>query len=114
MDMLDQGIGGPGDRRTFAGRTMYPERLPSVALALDITTRLLEAIERFFEAEAAAVRDGKPPTPGGHPPSPRGDPGPSQGLRTGLLPVADLPAAEDLQAVGQNGHSSRRRPARRG
>jgi hypothetical protein len=63
MDMLDQGIGGPGDRRTFAGRTMYPERLPSVALALDITTRLLEAIERFFEAEAAAVRDGKLPDP---------------------------------------------------
>ena len=98
MDMLDQGIGGPGDRRTFAGRTMYPERLPSVALALDITTRLLEAIERFFEAEAAAVATRKLPDPR-PPPSPRGDPGPSQGLRTGFL-VADLPAAEDLQAVG--------------
>jgi DNA-binding PadR family transcriptional regulator len=63
MDMLEQGIGGPGDRRTFGGRTMFPERLPSVALALDITTRLLEEIERFFEAEAAAVRDGKLPDP---------------------------------------------------
>jgi DNA-binding PadR family transcriptional regulator len=63
MDMLEQGIGGPGDRRTFAGRTMFPERLPSVALALDITTRLLEQVERFFEAEAAAVRDGKLPDP---------------------------------------------------
>jgi DNA-binding PadR family transcriptional regulator len=63
MDMLEQGIGGPGDRRTFGGRTMFPERLPSVVLALDITTRLLEEIERFFEAEAAAVRDGKLPDP---------------------------------------------------
>jgi DNA-binding PadR family transcriptional regulator len=59
MDMLEQGIGGPGDRRTFAGRTMFPERLPSVALTLEITTQLLEEIERFFETEAAAVRDGK-------------------------------------------------------
>jgi DNA-binding PadR family transcriptional regulator len=63
MDMLEQGIGGPGDRRTFGGRTMFPERLPSVVLALDISTRLLEEIERFFEAEAAAVRDGKLPDP---------------------------------------------------
>jgi DNA-binding PadR family transcriptional regulator len=63
MDMLEQGIGGPGGRRTFGGRTMFPERLPSVVLALDITTRLLEEIERFFEAEAAAVRDGKLPDP---------------------------------------------------
>jgi DNA-binding PadR family transcriptional regulator len=63
MDMLDQGIGGPGDRRTFGGRTMFPERLPSVALALDITTRLLEEIERFFEAEAAPVREGQLPDP---------------------------------------------------
>jgi hypothetical protein len=61
MDMLEQGIGGPRDRHTFSGRTMFPERLPSVALALDITTRLLEEIERFFEA--AAVRDGKLPDP---------------------------------------------------
>ena len=42
---------------------MFPERLPSVALTLEITTRLLEEIERFFEAEAAAVRDGKLPDP---------------------------------------------------
>ena len=59
MDMLEQGIGGAGDRRTFAGRTMFPERLPGVALTLDITTRLLEEVERFFEVEAATVRQGQ-------------------------------------------------------
>ena len=63
MDMLEQGIGAPGDRRTFAGRTMFPERLPSVALTLDITTRLLEEIERFFQAEGATVRAGQSQTP---------------------------------------------------
>ena len=63
MDMLEQGIGGPGQRRTFAGRTMFPERLPSVALALDITTRLLEAIERFFDIEATTVQEGQLPDP---------------------------------------------------
>jgi DNA-binding PadR family transcriptional regulator len=63
MDMLEQGIGGAGDRRAFAGRTMFPERLPSVALALDITTRLLEEIEGFFEAEAATTGQGQAPGP---------------------------------------------------
>jgi DNA-binding PadR family transcriptional regulator len=63
VDMLEQGIGGPGDRRTFAGRTMFPERLPSVALTLDITTRLLEQVERFFDVEAATVRQGRLPDP---------------------------------------------------
>jgi DNA-binding PadR family transcriptional regulator len=63
MDMLEQGIGGPGDRRTFGGRTMFPERLPSVALALGITTRLLEEIECFFEAETTTVQQGQLPDP---------------------------------------------------
>jgi DNA-binding PadR family transcriptional regulator len=62
-DMLEQAIGGAGERRAFAGRTMFPERLPSVALALDITTRLLEAVERFFDAEAATARQGQLPDP---------------------------------------------------
>ena len=53
MSLLEQGIGGANDRHTFAGRVMFPERLPSVALALDITTRLLEEIERFFGTEPA-------------------------------------------------------------
>jgi hypothetical protein len=59
MDMLEHGVGGPGARRTFAGRTMFPERLPGVALTLDITTRLLEEVERFFDVEAATVRQGQ-------------------------------------------------------
>jgi DNA-binding PadR family transcriptional regulator len=63
MDMLEQGIGGPGDRRTFAGRTMFPERLPGVALTLEITTRLLEEIERFFDIEATTVQEGRLPDP---------------------------------------------------
>jgi hypothetical protein len=63
MDMLDQGVGGPGDRRAFAGRTMFPERLPSVALALDVTTRLLEEVERFFTAEADTIGHGLAPDP---------------------------------------------------
>jgi PadR family transcriptional regulator, regulatory protein AphA len=63
MDMLEQGVGGAGDRRAFAGRTMYPERLPGVALALDITTRLLEEIEGFFDAEAGGVGRGQAPDP---------------------------------------------------
>ena len=63
MDMLEQGVGGAGDRRAFHGRTMFPERLPSVALALDITTRLLEQVERFFEVEATPVGQGRTPDP---------------------------------------------------
>jgi DNA-binding PadR family transcriptional regulator len=63
MDMLEQGIGGAGERHTFAGRTIFPERLPSVALALDVTIRLLEEVERFFRTEAAIVREEPPPTP---------------------------------------------------
>ena len=63
MDLLEQGIGGAGDRRAFEGRTMFPERLPSVALTLDITTRLLEQVEGFFDAEAATVQEGRLPEP---------------------------------------------------
>jgi DNA-binding PadR family transcriptional regulator len=63
MDMLEQGVGGAGDRRAFAGRTMFPERLPSVALALDITTRLLEEIEGFFDAQARFIGRGQEPDP---------------------------------------------------
>ena len=55
MDMLEQGQGGPGERRSFAGRPMFPERLASVALAVDITTRLLEQVEHFFRDEAPTV-----------------------------------------------------------
>ena len=55
MDLLEQGRGGPGERRSFGGRTMFPERLGSVALAVDITTRLLEQVEQFFRYDAPTV-----------------------------------------------------------
>lgn len=44
-----------------AGRPVYPERLHSVALALDVTTRLLETIDVFFSTTAEEV-DGWPGT----------------------------------------------------
>jgi hypothetical protein len=62
MDMLEQGTGGAGQRRSFAGRTMFPERLPSVALAVDITTRLLEEVQRYF-TEASMLRQGQSSDP---------------------------------------------------
>lgn len=55
LDLLEQGIGGPDDRREFRGRTMFPERLPSVAMSIDVTTQLLEVISSFFTAQAAAL-----------------------------------------------------------
>ncbi len=45
--LLERGAGGPGDRREFRGRALYPERLHAVGLALDVTTELLETLERF-------------------------------------------------------------------
>ena len=54
--MLERGIGGAeADRIEFHGRPMYPERLHVVALAIDITTQLLEAIEAFFTDTADLV-----------------------------------------------------------
>ena len=55
MDMLDAGIGGEGSREEFGGRTMYPERLPAVALTLDVTTELLAVLDRFFGEAGAEV-----------------------------------------------------------
>ncbi len=45
--LLEAGEGGPGDRRVVHGRPAFPERLPVVALAVDATARLLEALEAF-------------------------------------------------------------------
>jgi PadR family transcriptional regulator AphA len=54
--MLEQGIGGSDDDRIeFHGRPMYPERLHVVALAIDITTQLLETIDNFFTHAANEV-----------------------------------------------------------
>ncbi len=41
----------------FHGREAYPDRLHAVALALDVTTRLLETIEEFFTTTADEVTD---------------------------------------------------------
>ncbi len=55
LDMLENGLGGPEDRLEFRGRTMIPERLPGVAMSIDVTTLLLEVVERFFATEAALL-----------------------------------------------------------
>lgn len=41
---------------------MYPERLHSVALAIDVTTQLLETIDRFFTEAFAEVTGWPSPT----------------------------------------------------
>ena len=53
LEMLE-GVARPGE---FHGRPMYPDRLHSVALALDITTQLLETIAEFFTTTAAEVEN---------------------------------------------------------
>lgn len=55
LEMLEAGVGGPDDRRSFAGRPVFPERLPAVALAVDATTRLLQALEEFGDDAADEV-----------------------------------------------------------
>lgn len=54
--MLEQGVSGPdGDRIEFHGRAMYPERLHVVALAIEVTTQLLETIHSFYNDAADQV-----------------------------------------------------------
>lgn len=53
--LLERGIGAEDDRRQFHGRPMFPERLHSVALALDVTTSLLSTLQRFFREGAEEV-----------------------------------------------------------
>ena len=55
LDMLEQGVSGPGHRLELHGRPVFPERLPVVALAIDVTTQLLETIDAFFSAGAEDV-----------------------------------------------------------
>jgi DNA-binding PadR family transcriptional regulator len=52
LTMLEQGI----ERGEFHGRPMFPERLHSVALAIDVTTRLLGTVEEFCTGAAEEVR----------------------------------------------------------
>jgi DNA-binding PadR family transcriptional regulator len=53
LDMLE----GRTPSRTFRGRDMHPERLHSVALALDVTTQLLGVVEEFFTNAAAEIEN---------------------------------------------------------
>jgi PadR family transcriptional regulator AphA len=56
LSMLEAGVSGPGEsREEFHGRPMYVERLHSVALAIDATTRLLAALEEFCAEVSAEV-----------------------------------------------------------
>jgi DNA-binding PadR family transcriptional regulator len=54
LEMLEQGVVGE-----FHGRQMFPDRLHVVALAIDVTTQLLETLDRFFD-EAAEQAAGWP------------------------------------------------------
>lgn len=55
LEMLEAGTGWPDDRRSFRGRQVFPERLPAVALAVDATTRMLQALEEFGTQAADEV-----------------------------------------------------------
>ena len=55
LSMLEPGVSGPGVDREFHGRPMFLERLHSVALAIDVTTRLLATLDRFFRDTADDV-----------------------------------------------------------
>lgn len=53
--LLERELGVDGDRQQFHGRPMFPERLHSVALAIDVTTSLLSTLQRFFQQGADEV-----------------------------------------------------------
>lgn len=55
MDLLERGEGGANDRREFHGRPVLPERLPVVALTVDLTSELLNHIDHMFTELATAA-----------------------------------------------------------
>lgn len=57
LALLETGRGGPGDRQVVHGRPAFPERLPVVALAVDATLRLLEALEAFSDEAVRELAD---------------------------------------------------------
>lgn len=62
--MLERGAGLDADHRLeFQSREVHPERLPAVALALDVTSELLAVVERCF-AEIAELAGSWPKTSG--------------------------------------------------
>lgn len=56
VDLLQGGEGGPGERVEWRGRTVYPERLHVIAMVIDGTTRMLEALATFASGAAAEIR----------------------------------------------------------
>jgi PadR family transcriptional regulator, regulatory protein AphA len=66
LSMLEQGRSGPGMmREEFHGRPMYPERLPVVAISIDVITQLIETLHHFFAAasqEASTWKDTADPS----------------------------------------------------
>lgn len=63
LSMLEQGVGGKGQERLeYNGRPQYPERLHVIALAIDITTRLLVELNEFFTTTAEETRTWKDAT----------------------------------------------------
>ena len=57
MTMFERGIGRADDRLEFHGRPMFPERLPAVALAIDVMVRLLATIDEFCDIAASEVAE---------------------------------------------------------
>lgn len=58
LSMLEAGLSGPGEvRQEFRGRPMYVERLHAVALAIDVTTRILATLEECSRQIAVEVSD---------------------------------------------------------
>lgn len=55
--MLERGLGRVGERLEWHGRVMFPERLHVIALVVDGTTRLLDALASFASDTAAEARD---------------------------------------------------------
>lgn len=60
--MLEEGLGGSGDRIEWHGRPMVPERLHVIALVIDGTIRLLDTLATFAEETAAEARSWESPT----------------------------------------------------
>lgn len=60
--MLEHDLGGANERIEWHGRMMYPERLHVVALVIDGSTRLLDALASFATNTAAEARGWEAPT----------------------------------------------------
>lgn len=56
VSMLERGVSTPaGERLEFHDREMFPERLHVVALAIDVTTQLLQTLDTFFTDASGEV-----------------------------------------------------------